>query len=172
MSVAIHHVCTPALLMAMLLLTACIGTSVPFGYAKIQDTEMFVPEELLDRIVKEKWERSTVVAEFGSPDAENGQSRTIGYERCIVSDSKAVPILVLPLPIPMSSGTITHCQLVKLWLDGDGKVIRWSDRAGVKEIPPEGRQVYNLGCTLEALLDGAYCVDNRGLFGKDWGDEP
>jgi hypothetical protein len=62
--------------------------------------------------------------------------------------------------------------LVKLWLDGDDKVMRWSDRAGVKEIPPEGRQVYNLGCTLEALLDGAYCVDNRGLFGKDWGEEP
>lgn len=172
MTVAIHHLRTPASFLAVLPLTACLGSTTPFGYDKIQHSAAFVPEELLDRMVDAHWTRSEVVAELGNPDAENERTRTIGYEHCIVSDAKTALLVVLPLPIWGSSGNVSHCQLVKLSLDDSNRVVKWSDRVGVKEIPAEGRQAYNLGCTLNELLDGAYCVDNRGFFGKDWNEQP
>ena len=171
MSSAIRRLRTSASLLAALPLTACLGSTTPFGYDKIQHTAEFVPEEHLDRMVNDHWTRSAVVADLGDPDAENARTRTIGYERCIVSDAKSAVVVVLPLPIWGSVGNVSHCQLVKLWLDDSDRVVRWSDRVGVKEIPPEGPQVYNLGCTLDALLEGAHCVDNRGLFGKDWDEQ-
>lgn len=139
---------------------------MPFGYDKIQNSAQFVPEKRLDRMVSEHWTRRAVVAELGNADAENEQTRTIGYERCVVSDAKSAVLVVVP--VWLLSEDLTHCQLVKLWLDDGDRVVRWADRVGVKEIPPEGPQIYNLGCTLDALLAGAHCVDNRGLFGKQW----
>lgn len=85
-----------------------------------------------------------------------------------MSDAKTALIVVLPLPVWGSTGNVSHCQLVKLWLDDGNRVVKWADRVGVKEIPVEGPQVYNLGCTLDELLAGVHCVDNRGFFGKEW----
>lgn len=164
-----HFLRIPAAALVVLSFSGCIGETVPFGYDKIQNTSEFVPEEHLDRMVNDHWTRSAVVADLGNPDAENTQTRTIGYERCIVSDAKtALLVLVVPLPIWESIGNVTHCQLVKLWLDDSDRVVKWSDRVGIKEIPREGFQTYNLGCTLDELLAGVRCVDSRGLFGKRW----
>lgn len=172
MSVAVRRLRTPASLLAAIPVAACIGSTVPLGYEKIQHTAAYVSEERLDRMVSEHWTRSAVVAELGNPDAENERTRAIGYERCVVSDAKTALDFLLPLPVWGSIGDVNHCQLVKVSLDENDRAVRWSDRVGVKEISAEGRQAYNLGCTLDELLDGADCVDNRGLFGKDWNEQP
>jgi len=139
---------------------------MPFGYDKIQNAAQFVPEKRLDEMVNDRWTRSAVVAELGNPDAENERTRTIGYERCVVSDAKTA--LVVVVPIWLLSEDLSHCQQVKLWLDDSDRVVRWADRVGVKEIPPEGVQFYNLECTLEAWLWGDDCIDKHRLVGKEY----
>lgn len=151
-----------------LALAGCFGSTVPFGYDKIQHSAQFVPGELLNTMVAEHWTRSVVVAELGRPDAENEDSNAIGYERCVVSGAMEGVVIFVPLPVWGSAGDVTHCQLIKLWLDDRDQVVRWSDRTGVREIPPEGPQTYNLACSLDGWVAGGPCSDNRRWTGKDW----
>ncbi|MCJ7592301.1 MAG: hypothetical protein MUO51_13190 [Woeseiaceae bacterium] len=168
MSAASHPLRKHSALLVVLALTGCIGNTVPFGYERIQQSTQFVQEELLKRMVHDHWTRDAIVAALGKPDAENETTRVLGYERCVVSDAKEGFLLILPLPIWGSAGDITHCQLVKLWLDDNNQLVRWSDRIGVKEIPAEGLQSYNLECDLDGWLAGESCPDGRRWNVEDW----
>jgi hypothetical protein len=104
-----------------------VGDSVPFGYKHIRYSDQYVPRSLLEEIIGRHEPRSEVLARFGSPDAENADAGSIGYQRCITSDGYTLAVVVVPLPVPSSHPRITSCQRIGLWFDADDRAFAWKE---------------------------------------------
>ena len=109
------------------LVAACVGDSVPYGYDRIQQTDQYIPRSRLQAMVGNGQTRSEVVAELGTPDTESIEEHTIVYDRCVTSRGRTVAVVAVPLPIPTSRPVVTSCQRVTVWFDADDRVTSWDE---------------------------------------------
>lgn len=159
--------CTVLAALPAAVLVGCIGPTVPFGYKKAQDFPVAIEGSLLEQMTNEHWNRGDVIGTLGTPDSENRERRTIGFERCVESVAKEGFVLVLPLPIWGPAGDVSHCQLVKLCFDDDDHLTGWAERLGMMpDQDSDDRQYYHLQCQLEEWLSGRPCQDGRTFTGK------
>lgn len=112
---------------ASVLIAACVGDSVPYGYDRIQDTTQYISRSRLESIVGDRETRSDVVTRLGNPDSESPEVHTISYDRCVTSRGHTVAVVVVPLPIPSSRPVVTSCQRVTIWFDSDDRATSWDE---------------------------------------------
>ena len=110
-----------------LLCTACVGDSRPIGYDSIRNSELYIPRAQLESIVEGQLARDDVISRLGSPDAENVETHSIGYQRCVTSDGYTIAVVIVPLPVPTSRSEITSCQRAGLWFDDGQRAVAWKE---------------------------------------------
>lgn len=98
-----------ALLAAMLVVVGC--TPQLYGYAKIRESDRYIPPSVLKSIVKQQLPQADVILQLGEPDGTNERRNTIGYERCTTSTGYGV----------FGSAQATDCQRVVIWFDEEGR---------------------------------------------------
>lgn len=140
-----------------LIVSGCIGETQGFLYEKVQNSQLYIPKELLTEMAERRWTVAAVVQRLGEPDAVSEATRTMGYERCVESKSTSLVVIGVPVPIPASRPVAVHCQLVKLWLDEDGRVTRWADRVGMRPDVQDIMTTNYLPCWLDSWVRGGSC---------------
>lgn len=140
-----------------LTVSGCIGETQGLLYAKVQDSQLYIPEELLTEMAERRWTIEAVVQQLGEPNTVSEATHTIGYERCVESRSTSLLAIGVPLPVPSSRPEAVHCQLVKLWLDEDGRVTRWADRVGMRPDVQDIATTDYLPCWLDSWVRGGSC---------------
>lgn len=140
-----------------LILSACVGETGGLRYDRIQNSPQYIPEDLLTEIAEGRWTLEAIVQRLGQPDAASDEAHTIGYERCVESTASSLVVIGVPLPIPASKPTAVHCQLVKLWLDDDGRVTKWADRVGMRPDVQGFNTTYYLPCWIDSWVRGGSC---------------
>jgi len=103
--------------------TGC-GETEPFAYEGLAQTHQLIEKSTLSKIVKEHRTRADVIGLLGEPDKTNEEVRSIGYQRCTLSDGRTVSVFFL-VPVWTASVEVRDCQRAGVWFDQEARAIAW-----------------------------------------------
>ena len=100
--------------------TGCM--SLPVIYQRVEDSPLWVNNDQLSVIVAEGRTRDEVISGLG-PAGRDDETRGLGYQRCLESNSWEALILFPPIPLP-AKGRVYDCQFIAVWFNEDGHAVR------------------------------------------------
>lgn len=107
----------------VVLLTGCIGDTVPFAYDGLEDSGLAISKSTLQRIIDDHLTREETIRLLGKPDGTNSEVRSIGYERC--TDSKGYTSSWFFVPVWVRPVDVMDCQRAGVWFDDQDRAHAW-----------------------------------------------
>ena len=120
--------CLGTALLAVVLLSGC-GEVSPIG--RRPDSAQFLSQDRLAAMAAPGMSRDAIQQRFGEPYAVSQGGNAIAFLACETVDRK---ILTVAVVVPFwATSSITYFQVLGVWFDADGKVVRarlWNGHNG------------------------------------------